>query len=113
MSLSATVRAAGFTALQAVAGECLVLLAGTRIIYSTTGIVNRGAPKEPLDKDSIDHDDRTQTVVEVAKCDVPSAPKVGQTWKDADGKFHRIQTLRATDISYVMECDEEAADTDE
>lgn len=111
-NLSSIAREAGFNAILSISGECLILMTGLRAIYSVTGVVNRGGEESPIEKGAVDWDERNRSTVEIPKC-VPSIPEVGSVWRDSGGRFHRIKSIKATDISYRMVCEPSAPDDDE
>lgn len=75
-------------------------------------VVNRGLSTAGRDKGQIDFDERDMTHIEVMRQDLDDPPRVGESFEDEDGRFHRIKTVRRTDNTWLCEC-EVAGDPDE
>ena len=101
MSIASTDRSQGFSELLEVDGETVQLGA-----TSLTAIVNRGMSARAVEKGRLEFLERSQTVIEFLKTAVATAPRVGQSIRDADRNHHRIQVMKATDLTYWCQCEE-------
>ena len=109
MSIGATEREAGFDELLADDGEDLTY---GRAASGTTveALVDRGGPITPKDRMRVEFEARSASTIEFKKTEVASDPKAGDDLEDEDGLHHRVETVKATDFTWVCSCDVEAAD---
>ena len=71
-----------------------------------TALVNRGLDVPALERGAIEFLSRDQTRVEYLRDDLPESPRAGELFEDSDGAFHRIQTVRQTDLTFVCLCEQ-------
>lgn len=108
MSIGKNARLLGFKKLLAISGETMTY-SGTS--QSITCIVDYREYKDATVLRELNrqgrqvNDDRTIASVEFLQSALSSAPEVGESFTNADGRKHRINKLpRTTDFSYVCEC---------
>ncbi len=77
-----------------------------------SAVVNRGLNTPGLDKGEIDFNERDMTHIEILRTNLETIPRVGETFTDTDGRFHRIQTVRRTDNTWICECEVAGPDED-
>jgi hypothetical protein len=109
MSAGAIEREAGFDELLAEDGEDLTY---GRAASGTTveAIVDRGGPITPKDRMRLEFEARSASTIEFQKTEVASDPKSGDNLEDEDGHHHRVETVKATDFTWVLSCDVEEPD---
>lgn len=109
MSYGATEREAGFDELLADDGEELTY--GRAAEDETVeAIVDRGGPITPKDRMRVEFEARSASTIEFKKSEVASDPKAGDDLEDVDGNHHRVETVKATDFTWVLSCDVEGPD---
>jgi len=71
---------------------------------SLTAIVDRNLEASPTRKGQVEFTERPLTRIELLRSDVTSAPEAGEVFEDAAGEFHRVETVRSTDLTYRCDC---------
>lgn len=102
MSEASEMRLTGFKELLARDGETLEFRHG-----ELEAIVNRGLNTAGVQKGEVNFLERDQTHIEFLKTAVSSVPRSGESLRDETGAYHRVKTVRRTDITYMLECEQE------
>ena len=111
MTEAAEHRLAGFEELLASTGEEIVVMDGESEGATVVAVVNRGLDENDLEAGHVDFTERNQSRIELLIEDVEDDPPgVGKSFKDSEGDFHRIKSIKRTDFSLRYMCEMDPTD---
>ncbi len=97
MSIASDALLAGFSSLLAISGEALTYR-GAAVTALVDRVGYRGTEKQP------DFASRDLSRIEVLKTAITGKPIADETFTDANGMKHRVQTFKQSDITWIIEC---------